>query len=144
LEHELKCLDTKEMINKKLHEALELLVKKYGLGVNSIKVKCYILECDCILPSQQTEIYLECNLPNGNSFKTDHQSFWGCDMTKMEEIYNRIESFIIPLLDTKYEGVIHNNPNSEDYFDPYFIGEISLHEIAERLHGRKVKIETID
>lgn len=142
IDHESECFNFDEIITRNLDNVLLELWNKYKLKIFSRKVICSNFETDCTYPQHMFQIWLECKLPNGNKFSTNHQSFWNCDVTKYEDLYNRLEEIIIPLLDTSYEGII--SLDNDDGWYTYRIDEMPVDEIMRRLRGRKIKIEVLE
>jgi hypothetical protein len=141
LEHEFICTDYQKTVQENVLNAIKVLKEKYNFRINIQDINCYIEKQFSYIVN---DINIEFTLPNDNRFTSDKEMFYSCNLMNYDEVYKLIESFIIPLLETKYEGIICNNPDMANYYDPYYLGDTSLREIASRFFGKRVKIEIIN
>jgi hypothetical protein len=138
-EHEKYCGQQPEILAKTIEDCFNKLQKQYNLTVDWDEVTI-IEEED---GHKHPVFSFEGMLPNGNRFEinTRHIYMW----QNTEAIYQQMEEIIKKLLPTSYEGVIDNDDEYGGYGDnTYKIGGIALNDIADRLYGRKVRIEVIE
>lgn len=138
--HEEHCKEKPENVVKTLEENLSKLQKEYSLTISKKEISIN-------KKSEYAKITYNIKglLPNGNHF---HFSTLDglCLQTDSEDIYNQMKEAIEKLLPTKYEGIVHDVIDETGGYgnNTYGVGNLMLNDIAERLEGRKVRIEVIE
>jgi hypothetical protein len=142
--HEIECLNTEDVVNRALASALDRIKTVYGAVATKSEVSVYPLICDGFPAQEKVDIYIDVELPNGNKFSTNHQSFWECDERNDNDLFDRLKKYIEPLLDTKYVGQLNYAYDSDGCYGEFMLGNIKVEEICRRLQGRNVRIEVVE
>ena len=146
--HESKCCNKHQKYKENVAEAIKQAKKKYKSIITNITYVTDAKADEMINYQPDIDLYkyeINVKLSNGNEFVV----YDGCDeyshlgnYLDADTIFKSLDKAIIDRLDLKYEGVIHIE-TIDGWYTPK-IDEVEIFDIAQRLHGRKVRLEVIE
>jgi hypothetical protein len=130
--HEKQCLTPEEKVNRNFENALQRIIEIYNIKVlnKDINFSVTITENEDLTISSIL-INLDGELQNGKKFSinTVRQMILSVD-----DFYQLIEQYILPLIDIDIEGTIVKD-DDDNYFDPYSINNKSWNNLGRILIG---------
>lgn len=146
--HESQCCNKHQKYQENVINAVGQAIEKYRSIITSITYVTDAEADEIVNYEPDVDLYkykIDVKLSNGNEFAV----YDGCDeyshlgnYLDADTIFKSLDKAITDRLDLKYEGIIHTD-TIEGWYTPK-IGNVEIFDIAQRLDGRKVRLEVIE
>jgi hypothetical protein len=145
--HEFKCCDKRVKYEENIKNVIIRAKQEFGSLIADAK---YVIEDDSFVCADDDFHYcyhfrIDFKLSNGNSVVINDgmdEDLWLGNYLEEDIIYKSTKREIEKCIPTSFEGIIR-----WDYDDGWrtdYLGELTISDIVDRLHGRKVRIEVIE